>query len=116
MRRREFITSVTAAPAALAGGHDALRLLIPRPAAPRSHARWRRPASPLPSRSTRVHDGDHQLGMRGGVAVELQHAANVIRQQRDLDPAALSAQRECHDRLAQIGRRGDEAARLVELA
>jgi hypothetical protein len=54
--------------------------------------------------------------MRGGVAVELQHAANVIRQQRDLDPAALSAQRECHDRLAQIGRRGDEAARLVELA
>jgi hypothetical protein len=28
MRRREFITSVTAAPAALAGGHDALRLLI----------------------------------------------------------------------------------------
>jgi hypothetical protein len=44
--------------------------------------------------------------MRGGVGVELQHAANVIRQQRDLDPAALSAQRECHDRLAQIGRRG----------
>jgi hypothetical protein len=39
-----------------------------------------------------------------GETIELQHDADVIRQQRDLDPAAQTAQAQCDYRLAQLGR------------
>jgi hypothetical protein len=48
-----------------------------------------------------------------GETIELQHDADVIRQQRDLDPAAQTAQAQCDYRLAQLGRAGDVSA-LVE--
>ena len=46
-----------------------------------------------------------------GEAVELQHDANVVGQQRDLDLAAQAAQAERHHRLPQLGRAGDVAGR-----
>ena len=45
-----------------------------------------------------------------GETIELQHDANVIGQQRDLDAVAQAAQAQCDYRLAQLGRGGDVAA------
>ena len=48
-----------------------------------------------------------------GEAVELQHDADVVRQQRDLDPPAQATQTERDHRLAQL-RRADDVAAFVE--
>ena len=45
-----------------------------------------------------------------GETIELQDDADVVGQQRDLDPPAQAGQAQCDDRLAQLGRGGDVAA------
>jgi hypothetical protein len=49
-----------------------------------------------------------------GETIELQHDADVIRQHRDLDLTAQSAQAERHDGRPQLGRAADVAVPLVE--
>jgi Resolvase, N terminal domain len=49
-----------------------------------------------------------------GETIELQDDADVVGQQRDLDPAPQPAQRERHHGLPQLRRLGDVAAPLVE--
>jgi hypothetical protein len=49
-----------------------------------------------------------------GKTVELQHDADVVGQQRDLDSAAQPAQAQCDYRLAQLRRGGDVAPRRIK--